>query len=169
MNFFIDICKHLDASPRNYAEWKGGDGGTSFKWLHTVWFHSHDISEMTKFKYGGHICGCWWQRGWGRCWNKGECSYKSLYLFPKFAVIDLAAYDTNLVSYKNRNLFAHTSGNQKSEITITGLGKAPGAGNGSALQCSCQEMPWEETGGPQSTGVAKSRTRLSKWAHTRAG
>lgn len=35
MNFFIDICNHLDASPRNYAEWKGGDGGTNFKWLHT--------------------------------------------------------------------------------------------------------------------------------------
>ena len=69
---------------------------------------------------------------------------KACYLFPKTAVVNLAAYDTNLVAYNNRNLFTHSSGNQKSEIIITRLGKSPGVGNGNPLQYSCQEIPWAE-------------------------
>ena len=91
--------------------------------------------------------------------TKANVVIKACYLFPKTAVINLAAYDTNLVAYNNRNLFTHSSGNQKSEIIITRLGKSPGVGNGNPLQYSCQEIPWaEETGGLQSMGVTKSWT-----------
>ena len=90
--------------------------------------------------------------------TKANVVIKACYLFPKTAVINLATYDTNVVAYNNRNLFTHSSGNQKSEI-ITRLGKSPGVGNGNPLQYSCQEIPWaEETGGLQSMGVTKSWT-----------
>ena len=88
--------------------------------------------------------------------TKANVVIKACYLFP---VINLAAYDTYLVAYNNRNLFTHSSGNQKSEIIITRLGKSPGVGNGNPLQYSCQEIPWaEETGRLQSMGVTKSWT-----------
>ena len=47
-------------------------------------------------------------------------------------------------------------------VSIPGLGRSPGEGNGNPLQCSCLENPTD--GGTWSNtvhGVAKSRTRLS--------
>ena len=51
--------------------------------------------------------------------------------------------------------------------SIPGLGRPPGEGNGNPLQHSCLkksmgERAWRAT----VHGVAKSRTRLSDWAHT---
>ena len=37
-------------------------------------------------------------------------------------------------------------------VSIPGLGKSPGVGNGNLPQCSCLENPPEEPGGLQSTG-----------------
>ena len=50
---------------------------------------------------------------------------------------------------------------------IPGLGRSPGEGNGIPLQYSCLENPMDR-GAWRATvqGVAKSRTRLSDWAHT---
>ena len=47
-------------------------------------------------------------------------------------------------------------------VSIPGLGKSPGDGNGNPLQCSCLENPVDR-GAWQATvhGVAKSQTPLS--------
>ena len=48
-------------------------------------------------------------------------------------------------------------------VSIPGLGRCPGEGNGNPLQYSCLESPWtEEPGWPQSTGSQKVG---HDWAH----
>ena len=49
------------------------------------------------------------------------------------------------------------AGDTRDTGSISGLGRAPGVGNGNLLQYSCQENPWRAT----VHGVAKSRTQLS--------
>jgi len=48
--------------------------------------------------------------------------------------------------------------------SISGLGKAPGGGNGNPLQYSCLENLMERGAWPATVhGAAKSRTQLSTW------
>ena len=48
-------------------------------------------------------------------------------------------------------------------VSIPGLGRSPGEGNGNSLQYSCLENPMDNGArGAATHGVAKSRTRLSK-------
>ena len=53
-----------------------------------------------------------------------------------------------------------SAGDMRDVGSIPGLGRSPGGGNGSPLQCSCLKTPTER-------GVAKSRTWL-KWLSTHA-
>ena len=46
------------------------------------------------------------------------------------------------------------AGDTEDTVSISGLGRSPGGGNGNPLQYSCLENPWvEEPGGLQSMGL----------------
>ena len=48
---------------------------------------------------------------------------------------------------------------------IPGLGRSPGGGHGSPLQCSCLENPWSEHAGRlESMGVTSSQIRLKQFS-----
>ena len=56
-----------------------------------------------------------------------------------------------------KNLPASAGGTRDSG-PIPGLGRSPGAGNGSLLQILAWRIPWaEEPGGPQSVGLQRVR------------
>ena len=54
------------------------------------------------------------------------------------------------------------AGDRRDMVSIPGLGKSPGEGNGNPLQCSCLENPMNP-GAWQATvhGVTKSQTQLN--------
>ena len=54
------------------------------------------------------------------------------------------------------------AGDRRDMVSIPGLGKSPGEGNGNPLQCSCLENPMDP-GAWQATvhGVTKSQTQLN--------
>ena len=46
------------------------------------------------------------------------------------------------------------AGDTEDTVSVSGLGRSPGGGNGNPLQYSCLENPWvEEPGGLQSMGL----------------
>ena len=47
-------------------------------------------------------------------------------------------------------------GDTGDSVSIPGLGRSPGGGNGNPLQCSCLKIPWtEEPGGLQSMALQR--------------
>ena len=58
------------------------------------------------------------------------------------------------------------AGDMRRVVSISGVGRSSGIGNGNPLQCACLENPMDR-GAWQATvhGVAKSQTWLSDWAH----
>ena len=47
-------------------------------------------------------------------------------------------------------------GDAGDSVSIPGLGRSPGGGNGNPLQCSCLKIPWtEEPGGLQSMALQR--------------
>ena len=69
------------------------------------------------------------------------------------------AYSLDIPGGSDGKASVYNAGDQGS---IPGLGRSPGEGNGSPLQCSCLENPWD--GGAWWAavyGVAQNLTRLS--------
>ena len=61
-------------------------------------------------------------------------------------------------SVKNLPAMQETACNAGDRVSIPGLGRSPGEGNGNPLQILAWEIPWtEEPGGPQPMALQKSR------------
>ena len=74
-----------------------------------------------------------------------------------------------LLEWLNGKEITYNAGDTGNIVSILGLGRSPGVGNGNALQDSCWEHPRDSGGWPATVcRVAKSQTQLSDRAATAA-
>ena len=100
---------------------------------------------------------------------KSKSTFTSIFLyFTVFLPFDCGTFQASLVALVLNDVPAN-AGDIRDAGSITGLGRSPGGGPGSPLQCSCLESPVDRGAWRAVVHrVTKSQTRLKPSAHTRA-